>query len=418
MVSAMSVRPLFHDKGSLTAQLAAQEQRAIDAVKKVAPDRLLATPEADLIDELVEPFGVEPLQLHPDRAESLTGVAPTRVDISRNPHRVLYGQSPPTYIDGTRYELAVPFDGEEVFLDLQPNTFLGNAPRGDVRGRDVVIMYEGLETPTAEAIKAYLDEQLILLDQWSSFSRKECVEYNQRLRTSVGQAIDAQRQRILAYRRIDASLPFPVRRRTNPNAVLSIAVPPRRPQKLTVLTRSPAKDFAPEPQISQEDFAAIIADIRSMGLAAERFPDTFGEMPEPVLREILLVVLNNQFVPSGGELFSRRGKTDVAIWHETGAVFIAECKFWTGEKDFSAAIDQLLGYLVWRDTKSALVLFVRQKNVSEIQRKAGQALGAHPRYKRQATDVSGCPVFILHHEGDVNKEIDVALAVVAVPPAL
>jgi hypothetical protein len=140
-------------------------------------------------------------------------------------------------------------------------------------------------------------------------------------------------------------------------------------------------------------------------------------MPEPVLREILLIVLNNQFGPSGGEMFSRRGKTDVAIWHETGAVFIAECKFWTGDKDFAKAIEQLLGYLVWRDTKSALVVFVRQKNVSDIRESAQETLRAHPLYKRQATDVSGCPVFVLHHEGDVNREIAVALVVVAVPPA-
>jgi hypothetical protein len=211
--------------------------------------------------------------------------------------------------------------------------------------------------------------------------------------------------------------PFPVRRRTNPEAVLNIAVPPRRPQSVTVTSRPPAKGFAPEPQISQEDFAAIVQDIRSMGLAAERFPDTFGTMPEPVLREILLVVLNNQFGPSGGELFSRRGKTDVAIWHETGAVFIAECKFWPGEKGFGAAIEQLLGYLVWRDTKAALVLFIREQNVSAIQEKARQALREHARFKRQVADVSGCPVFILHHEGDVNKEIDVALVVVAIPRA-
>lgn len=179
------------------------------------------------------------------------------------------------------------------------------------------------------------------------------------------------------------------------------------------MSRPPTKGFAPQPAISTEAFADIVSVIRSIGLAAERFPDTFGKMPEPVLREILLVVLNNEFGPSGGEVFSRRGKTDVAIWHETGAVFIAECKFWPGEKAFGAAIEQLLGYLVWRDTRSALVLFVREKNVTAIQEKALKALREHPRCKRQAADVSGCPVFIIHQDGDVNKEIEVALVIVA-----
>jgi len=79
--------------------------------------------------------------------------------------------------------------------------------------------------------------------------------------------------------------------------------------------------------------------------------------------------------------------------------------------------DQLLSYLVWRDTKSALVLFVRQKNVSDVQEKAHERLREHGRFKRQVEDVASCPIFILHHEGDRNKEIEVALIVVAIPLA-
>lgn len=70
-----------------------------------------------------------------------------------------------------------------------------------------------------------------------------------------------------------------------------------------------------------------------------RFPDTFGRMREEVLREVLLVVLNNQFGPSGGEVFSRSGRTDVLIQHGNGAVFIAECKFWRGPRAFREAVD-------------------------------------------------------------------------------
>lgn len=64
------------------------------------------------------------------------------------------------------------------------------------------------------------------------------------------------------------------------------------------------------------------------------------------LRDLLLVILNNQFGPAGGEIFIRKGKTDITILREKGAIFIAECKNWSGAKAFSGAIDQLLGYLV------------------------------------------------------------------------
>lgn len=63
-------------------------------------------------------------------------------------------------------------------------------------------------------------------------------------------------------------------------------------------------------------------------------------MSETVLRDILLVVLNNQFGPAGGEVFSGRGKTDIHMWHEKGAVFIAEYKFWKGAKAFEKATNR------------------------------------------------------------------------------
>ena len=284
----------------------------------------------------------------------------------------------------------MPFDGEEVLFELQPSSSSTQRPQAEIRSGDVVLVYEGLNPANAEIIKTQFDRDLALLGLYVERSASECRTYNERLKPTLVHAVAQQRNKILADREVEAALDIPVRRRADPDPVLNIAVPRRR-REVTVTSRPPTRGF----------------------------------VPEPVLREILLVVLNNQFGPSGGEMFSRRGKTDVAIRHETGAVFIAECKFWPGEKAFGAAIEQLLRYLIWRDTKSALVLFVRGKNVTAIQEKAQKALREYPRCKRQATDISGCPVFILHHDGDVNREIEVALVVVplasdpsrrAVPP--
>jgi hypothetical protein len=389
---------------------------ALEAVKDIAPNTVLATPEADLVELLYEKHKVEPVELHLARKYSPTGVAATKIDISRGPFADPLEGYGPTHVDGTRYELAIPFDGEAVLFDLQPSQWSTMFPRGEIRGREVVLVYEGMNPANAETIKSDLDRQESLLRGYVDFSAQETRAYNERLRPGLVAAVRRQHEKILHDRQVEAALDYPVKRRGDPDPTLDIAVPRRR-REIPVMSRAPAKGFAPEPAIKPEVFADIVSVIRSMGLAAERFPDTFGKMPEPVLREVLLVVLNNQFGPSGGELFSRRGKTDVAISSGNGAVFIAECKFWSGEKGFDEAIEQLLGYLVWRDTKSALVLFVRQKNVSDVQEKAQQRLREHPRYKRQVADVASCPVFILHHEGDRNMEIEVALIVVAIPPA-
>jgi len=79
-------------------------------------------PEADLVDRLYDRFSVEPLQLHPERKYSPTGVAATKLDISRGRfHDVLNPGFGPTHVDGTRFELAVPFEGEELLFNLRPS---------------------------------------------------------------------------------------------------------------------------------------------------------------------------------------------------------------------------------------------------------------------------------------------------------
>lgn len=71
---------------------------------------------------------------------------------------------------------------------------------------------------------------------------------------------------------------------------------------------------------------------------------------------------------------------------------------------------------MWRDTKAALVLFVKQANVTEIVEKAETVLKTHDRFKRQVLTVASSPVYVLHHEGDPRREIQVALVTVPIPP--
>ena len=63
-------------------------------------------------------------------------------------------------------------------------------------------------------------------------------------------------------------------------------------------------------------------------------------------------------------------------------MFIAECKFWNGEKQFLETIDQLLSYLSWRDTKAAVLIFNRNAKFSEVLKKIAESSPKHKFYKR------------------------------------
>lgn len=55
------------------------------------------------------------------------------------------------------------------------------------------------------------------------------------------------------------------------------------------------------------------------------------------------------------------------------------------------------------------------KNVTDVVAKAIEVLDGHERRKRRAPDVGGHPCFVLHHDGDERREIDVLLVVIPIP---
>ena len=99
----------------------------------------------------------------------------------------------------------------------------------------------------------------------------------------------------------------------------------------------------------------------------ERTPLTFSKLEEEELRNVILSHLNGVFDGNAvGEAFSKRGKTDIYLPINKGAVFIAECKYWKGAKTLESAVKQILGYLTWRNSFGVIILFSNRKSFTNI----------------------------------------------------
>lgn len=66
-------------------------------------------------------------------------------------------------------------------------------------------------------------------------------------------------------------------------------------------------------------------------------------------------------------------------------VFVAECKIWRGEKSLAEALDQLLGYVSWAGTRTALLLFNRGGGFSRVLEKVPAVVGRHPTFDGRLT---------------------------------
>jgi len=125
----------------------------------------------------------------------------------------------------------------------------------------------------------------------------------------------------------------------------------------------------------------VLGILRSACVSMERSPGTYAGMSEEDRRQVLLIPLNTQYrEQASAEAFNVTGKTDILLKWEDQNLFIAECKIWRGVKSFTEAIDQLFSYAAWRDTKLAVVMFVGEKNLSDIVDKAHHALAEHPQF--------------------------------------
>jgi len=214
-----------------------------------------------------------------------------------------------------------------------------------------------------------------------------------------------------------SELGFPVRRRSDvPKTYVIPEI--RRKATLTTEPTTPDGKTAPlEPTLIMDEYEHILEVVSNMVSVMERSPQAFVSMREEDLRQHFLVQLNGQYEGSAtGETFNFEGKTDILIRYKGKNLFIAECKFWSGPKALLKTIDQLLGYTSWRDTRTAILLFNRTKDLSKVIEKIPEAVEGHPNYVRSMEYVSETGFrFVLHHRDDTERELILTVLVFEVP---
>ena len=166
-----------------------------------------------------------------------------------------------------------------------------------------------------------------------------------------------------------------------------------------------------------QQYEEILSVLSNMVTVMERNPKTFGGIEEEALRDHFLVQLNGQYKGQAtGETFNKKGKTDILIRVDGKNIFIAECKFWGGEKKLKETLDQLLGYTTWRDTKLALLIFNRNKNFSAVLEQIPEVMKNHPTFRQELSYPSETRFrFILHHPEDKNRELLLTVLAFEIP---
>lgn len=182
-----------------------------------------------------------------------------------------------------------------------------------------------------------------------------------------------------------------------------------------VTTPTPSAAKAQAPSLSDERYFEIIDYIIKLGKDFENYTDLNENFDEQRYRNYFLPFLNSVSpdYAAKGEVFHRKGKTDILVWDKTGTnLFIAECKIWRGEAYLLQGLEQLLDrYVNWRDEKTALIVFNRDvQDFSSVIRTATAALSNHALCHEPGRPRRDCSwSYLFHHAGDPARTIRLEL---------
>jgi hypothetical protein len=206
-----------------------------------------------------------------------------------------------------------------------------------------------------EKFKAELDRELATIRFFLDAQQAQIERFNSGLEAQTRSAVRARRERIEKHTGLASLLGIPLRHRDGAPEVAPI---PMKRRLVRPLPPVPRAGYTPEPGITDQDYDHVLSVIRHEGRTFEATPATYAVHDEEELRNILMAHLNGHYQGDAtGETFRGKGKTDIRIEDDNRAAFVAECKVWRGPKQLSEAVYQLLGYLTWRDCKTAIVIF-------------------------------------------------------------
>lgn len=356
------------------------------------------------VEVVVEEYAAPPITLLPDTLHMRT--VPPHADLVPSP---------------TEYELAIDCQGAIGALHDAPS----NPPHASVSsGNDSTLTLRvTLKDDAGDDPEALAKSLRELNDTWLRRLTDAVAEAN---------AVLAE-QRTLLYRTVDGILGHRHHLHTVMRGAAAAAnVPlgrvqerervsiPMVPKRLTLADVDRGAVPGNEAALAESIADDLIGLIRSFSDALERTPTTANRLvdeDEETIRDVLLFLLNanwNGLVT--GESFLGSGKTDILLRWQGREAFIGECKIWKGQKKFDEGLTQLLdGYTVWRATRVAMILFIRDAaDITAIIDKARAVIRAHARFVSDV-GVAGRDAYLLRAQHDAQQIVTLDLVPVAIP---
>ncbi|MBO0935093.1 hypothetical protein J2I47_00905 [Fibrella sp. HMF5335] len=344
-------------------------ERLKQEIKKQPKDYILNVNEAEYQKHLLSAFSFEPLQLF---EESLDIQPPRQRErkLDENERR----RYSPYYWE---CNIACLVEGSAELWGIMPTIYsIGGRPKFAVSGSKITFQFN-IQSQDPDEFNQEKNSALRSLREHVQAINNNASTFNAQLPAFISRQFAEVKEAYIQ----ENSFFTAINVTKNPDAPKTYNVPKieKRPaiQKPTVT----AKTCVPQPTVDNKTYRDIIDCLTRFGLSAERKPSLYVGKDEEALRDLFLMQLEVSFDGGSvtGETFNRSGKTDILLKNNDGTnLFVGECKVWKGPKHYLEALTQLLEYLTWDDSKTALIIFVKGPNLSAILQAVNQVTLTHP----------------------------------------
>lgn len=381
--------------------------KAIDKeIDNCKDDYILNVCAEDYITYLVDKYTLEPLEILRETEEIGTPVE-IKQDLSEYQNRGVFSRYG-CYRDGYKIEISYLFNGSGILFKVRPNPFTMTAydiyvdESNEKVSFFIQIFSQNVEEFNREKSSAYS----------SAFTNiqniNNCVNsYNSNLHNIIKKKFEDVKQKRLNKTNFFRAIK--VKKTSNTPSTYGVPIVHKRSFEKPSIGRK--KEYFPDPTLDMSTYESIVTEINQLGRSMERKPSLYLGKDEEGIRDVFVTMLETKFdgVTATGETFNYSGKTDILLKNadDNSNLFIAECKFWHGPEHFKKAISQLFDrYLTWRDSKVALMVFVKGSNFTSVLDKIRESVIQHEYYvkERMKRDEASAN-YIFRLPKDAEKEV-------------
>jgi hypothetical protein len=396
----------------LSSFLDAAKHNAISSIESEKDDYILNVNESDYIAHKISEAIIEPLEIH---VGDIYASSSERMIPAEYFPRSFHVRSGNSYKKDV-IKFHVPITGNVQLLHCLPCTRIMWTMEVEVSSGEFCFEIINFSNE-AESIVREKDSNIKNIMQQLTHVLNDVERFNSSLAPQIKSAFESKKNRIREKSGVLASLGVPIKKSSTPSPTFAVPAPQKR-QKITLSKPTVTEvGFTPEPSLDQSVYNDILQMIHDVGKEFERLPSLYAQKEEEHLRDHFLMMLEPNFNGSAtGETFNKTGKTDILLRHENSNVFIGECKFWKGQKSFLATITQLLGYLTWRDSKAAVIMFVPNKDFSNAVEVAKSSVSDHSNFIKFVDEKDETWFnYEFHLDGDRNRTVKIAVMLYHTP---